>query len=85
MTEEEIGEPIMAVTLTAGDVLYFPRGFIHQGKTGNQHSLHVTLSTYQQTSWSDLLEKVLICVIIIGEASSKGGRKKDVLKRSPWI
>eukprot|EP00960_Hanusia_phi_P016547 487560-Hanusia_phi.AAC.1 len=32
MTEckDEIGEPILECTLEAGDLLYFPRGFIHQ-------------------------------------------------------
>ena len=33
----------------AGDVLYFPRGTIHQAETpaGVEHSTHLTLSTYQ--------------------------------------
>lgn len=57
-TEEEVGDPIMEVVLKAGDVLYFPRGFIHQARTEDQHSLHITLSTYQQTSWFDLIQKV---------------------------
>ena len=29
-TQEEIGEPILDTELVAGDVLYFPRGTIHQ-------------------------------------------------------
>lgn len=58
--QEEIGEPIMEVTLEAGDMLYFPRGYIHQGVTINgEHSLHVTVSMYQKHSWADLFEKLV--------------------------
>lgn len=58
--QEEIGEPIMEVTLEAGDMLYFPRGYIHQGVTiDGEHSLHVTISMYQKHSWADLFEKLI--------------------------
>lgn len=58
--QEEIGDPIMEVTLQAGDMLYFPRGYIHQGITiDGEHSLHVTISMYQKHSWADLFEKML--------------------------
>ncbi|XP_013141669.1 PREDICTED: bifunctional lysine-specific demethylase and histidyl-hydroxylase NO66 [Papilio polytes] len=59
-SEEEIGHPVMEVTLQAGDMLYFPRGFIHQGVTiDGEHSLHVTISMYQKQSWADLFERML--------------------------
>lgn len=58
--QHEIGEPILEVTLQAGDLLYFPRGFIHQGVTiEGEHSLHITVSMYQKHSWADLLEKMI--------------------------
>ncbi|KAM7132346.1 ribosomal oxygenase 2 isoform 3-T5 [Molossus nigricans] len=40
-----------------GDLLYFPRGTIHQADTppGLAHSTHLTISTYQNSSWGDLL------------------------------
>lgn len=58
--QEEIGAPIMEVTLEAGDMLYFPRGYIHQGVTiDGEHSLHVTVSMYQKHSWADLFEKLI--------------------------
>ncbi|XP_066488478.1 ribosomal oxygenase 1 [Tiliqua scincoides] len=58
--QEEIGEPILETILEAGDLLYFPRGFIHQGDClPDAHSLHITVSTYQRNSWGDLLEKLL--------------------------
>ncbi|XP_077302676.1 bifunctional lysine-specific demethylase and histidyl-hydroxylase NO66 isoform X2 [Arctopsyche grandis] len=59
-TPEEVGNPIMEVVLEAGDVLYFPRGFIHQATTiEGEYSLHVTISTYQKHSWADYFEKLL--------------------------
>lgn len=58
--QNEIGEPILEVTLEAGDMLYFPRGYIHQGITvDGEHSLHVTVSMYQKHSWADLFEKLI--------------------------
>lgn len=45
------------VTLEQGDLLYFPRGWIHQAVTsGAAVSHHVTLSTYQKHSYKALLE-----------------------------
>ncbi|KAL9696529.1 hypothetical protein quinque_016108 [Culex quinquefasciatus] len=59
-TQEEIGVPILEVTLEPGDLLYFPRGIIHQASTvPGHHSLHVTMSVYQKNSWADLLELYL--------------------------
>ncbi|TGZ55486.1 hypothetical protein CRM22_010396 [Opisthorchis felineus] len=59
-TQEEIGEPILTATLKPGDVLYFPRGYIHQAETSEDaHSLHLTISTYQKHSWGDFLSKLL--------------------------
>ncbi|XP_015114225.1 ribosomal oxygenase 1 [Diachasma alloeum] len=56
----ELGEPILDEILSAGDLLYFPRGTIHQGETlSDSHSLHVTLSVYQKNCWGDFLEKLV--------------------------
>ncbi|XP_020665844.3 ribosomal oxygenase 1 [Pogona vitticeps] len=59
-SQTEIGEPIIETILETGDLLYFPRGFIHQGDClPDAHSLHITVSSYQRNSWADLLEKLL--------------------------
>ena len=59
-SQSEIGEPILDTVVNAGDLLYFPRGTIHQGETiDDTHSLHITLSVYQKNSWGDFLEKLL--------------------------
>lgn len=55
--QSEIGEPMLDIVLEAGDLLYFPRGYIHQATTvPGHHSLHITLSVYQKHSYGDLLE-----------------------------
>ncbi|XP_054021894.1 ribosomal oxygenase 2 [Dryobates pubescens] len=55
--EHRIGSPTHEFTLKPGDLLYFPRGTIHQADTplGISHSTHVTISTYQNNSWGDFL------------------------------
>ncbi|KAL3919554.1 MAG: hypothetical protein SGILL_003700, partial [Bacillariaceae sp.] len=55
-------ERVLDVTLDEGDVLYMPRGWIHQActlKDDNQHSLHLTVSAMQQWAWIDLMEMVI--------------------------
>ncbi|NWS76486.1 RIOX1 oxygenase, partial [Crotophaga sulcirostris] len=60
LTQAELGEPVLEAVLEAGDLLYFPRGFIHQGDClPDAHSLHITVSSFQRNSWGDLLEKLL--------------------------
>ncbi|XP_016362393.1 bifunctional lysine-specific demethylase and histidyl-hydroxylase NO66 isoform X1 [Sinocyclocheilus anshuiensis] len=59
-SQDEIGQPIMDVVLEAGDLLYFPRGFIHQADClPDAHSLHLTVSSFQRNSWGDLLLKLM--------------------------
>lgn len=57
---EEIGEPTHDVVIEKGDLLYFPRGTVHQAETpqGMRHSTHVTISTYQHNSWGDYITSV---------------------------
>ncbi|XP_063696440.1 bifunctional lysine-specific demethylase and histidyl-hydroxylase NO66 [Culicoides brevitarsis] len=58
--QNEIGQPILDVVLEAGDMLYFPRGIIHQANTvPGCHSLHITLSVYQKQSYVDFFEYLL--------------------------
>ncbi|XP_055380472.1 bifunctional lysine-specific demethylase and histidyl-hydroxylase NO66 isoform X2 [Condylostylus longicornis] len=68
--QDEIGKPILEETLEAGNVLYFPRGTIHQANTvPGFHSLHITLSVYQKQSYADLFEKLF--PMILEEAIKK--------------
>jgi lysine-specific demethylase/histidyl-hydroxylase NO66 len=54
-------EPVLDVVLGPGDLLYMPRGWIHQACTTDRkgHSLHLTISAMQQWSWVDYLELLI--------------------------
>ena len=48
----EPGEPVHDLTLRAGDVLYFPRGWLHEALTSETDSLHITVGV-NVYSWLD--------------------------------
>lgn len=55
---EQFPTPKHAITLRAGDVLYMPRGMVHQGMTTpNTHSLHITFSANQMNAWADFMSR----------------------------
>ncbi|XP_025103445.1 ribosomal oxygenase 1-like [Pomacea canaliculata] len=59
-SQNEMANPILNVVLEAGDLLYFPRGTIHQASASeDEHSLHITFSCYQRNTWGDLLEQLV--------------------------
>ncbi|KAM7347054.1 bifunctional lysine-specific demethylase and histidyl-hydroxylase NO66 isoform 2-T3 [Cochliomyia hominivorax] len=75
-SQQEIGKPILEEVLEPGDVLYFPRGTIHQASTEpGYHSLHITLSVYQKQSFADLFEKMLPLMLQKAIASNVDLRK----------
>ncbi|XP_035735119.1 ribosomal oxygenase 1-like [Vespa mandarinia] len=82
--QSELGKPILDTVVEAGDLLYLPRGTIHQGETiDNSHSLHVTLSVYQKNSWGDFLEKLLPDALekaIANDSHFREGLPLDYLK-----
>lgn len=51
---KELGAPVAEIYLNAGDLLYLPRGYIHEVYTSESHSLHLTVGVYL-TKWSDLI------------------------------
>jgi ribosomal protein L16 Arg81 hydroxylase len=59
--EETLGEPQQTLRLEAGDLLYMPRGHVHQAATTDASSLHMTLGIYP-TQWVDLLQSALTAV-----------------------
>ncbi|KAM4620252.1 ribosomal oxygenase 2 isoform 2-T2 [Polymixia lowei] len=82
--ENSIGSPTHDIILKAGDLLYFPRGTIHQADTpeGVDHSTHLTLSTYQNMSWGDMLLDAfpsLLFDTIKSDISMRGGMPRGVL------
>jgi lysine-specific demethylase/histidyl-hydroxylase NO66 len=56
----DIGKPFMEIVLEPGDLLYFPRGLIHEACTqATEASTHLTVSTYQKTAWVDFMTAAL--------------------------
>ena len=54
----EPGDPVLDVTLRAGDMLYLPRGWLHQAMTSEAASLHLTIGVNVFT-WRDALREAL--------------------------
>jgi bifunctional lysine-specific demethylase and histidyl-hydroxylase NO66 len=52
------GEPVLDVTMRAGDSLYLPRGWLHQAMTSDTASLHMTVGVSVST-WLDALQSAL--------------------------
>jgi len=51
-------QPDFEVTLSPGDLLYLPRGFVHTAETGPGHSVHVTIGMTVYT-WIELVSELL--------------------------
>ncbi|MGZ3497571.1 MAG: cupin domain-containing protein [Vulcanimicrobiaceae bacterium] len=66
-----LGEPILEIDVHAGDLLYLPRGFMHEGKAGDGFSMHLTLGLYS-VKWFDVLK----------EALTEGGFNESFLRRT---
>ncbi|WP_431041214.1 JmjC domain-containing protein [Streptomyces sp. P1-3] len=50
---------VMEVRLEAGDCLYIPRGFYHEGSTGEDGSIHLSFSEGTEDAWVTLMHDVL--------------------------
>ncbi|GAB7186978.1 hypothetical protein ATKI12_6809 [Kitasatospora sp. Ki12] len=49
----------LEVTLHAGDCLYLPRGFYHEGTTADEGSVHIAFSDGVEDTWTQILHDVL--------------------------
>jgi lysine-specific demethylase/histidyl-hydroxylase NO66 len=52
------GKPQQQITLRAGDLLFIPRGHVHEASTGDESSLHLTLGV-NVYRWADLFKHAL--------------------------
>jgi ribosomal protein L16 Arg81 hydroxylase len=50
----ELGDPKLEFELNAGDIAYIPRGVVHEARSTEDVSLHVTVGVLSYT-WTDLL------------------------------
>jgi len=56
--DNECGQPVNELRLTAGDLLYIPRGFLHEAWTTDEPSTHITVGLHV-VRWLDLLSVAL--------------------------
>jgi cupin superfamily protein len=78
-TMGEPGDPVLDVTLQAGDTLYLPRGWLHEAKTSETDSLHITVGVNVYT-WTDAFRAALdSCAGEVGFRRSPGGEGADDL------
>ena len=66
------GEPVLDVTLRAGDTIYLPRGWLHQALTSGSDSLHITVGVNVRR-WIDEAR---------AELDAAGGRRSPSGRRS---
>ncbi|GFH08325.1 JmjC domain-containing protein [Haematococcus lacustris] len=59
LRQEELGELLLDITMKVGDVLYLPRGTVHQAEAQEQGSAHLTISTYQNWNWGALAQHMM--------------------------
>jgi hypothetical protein len=55
---DRLGTPTQEVFLQAGDLLYLPRGHVHEAFTSDRASLHLTVGV-NVSRWLDLLQQAL--------------------------
>jgi ribosomal protein L16 Arg81 hydroxylase len=58
VARELLGEPRHELRLNAGDLLYVPRGHVHEARTTDSSSIHVSISVRAYT-WSDLIAELV--------------------------
>jgi len=76
LSQDDLGSPILEVDMEPGDLIYMPRGTIHQGNClESDHSLHITISAYQLNSYTDLLEKLLPAALAVASQEDVEFRK----------
>ena len=65
------------LTLVPGDLLYLPRGTVHQALTpaGGAASLHLTVSVDRRQTWRDMLELGLMGALETAAANNLAFRR----------
>ena len=53
---------LKSIKLSKGNFMYIPRGFIHEAKCSNEHSIHITIGLFPLL-WTNLVSKYLEKVV----------------------
>ncbi|TKR70129.1 hypothetical protein L596_022189 [Steinernema carpocapsae] len=69
-------KPVFDDVIREGDLLYVPRGFIHQALTTKEHSLHITISVCRRNAFADMMDK------LVPEVLNQLAEKSATLRRS---
>jgi ribosomal protein L16 Arg81 hydroxylase len=59
ISEQGFGPSTATITLRAGDLLYIPRGQVHEALTGNEASLHLTVGIHV-FRWADFIAEAVV-------------------------
>ena len=68
-TLDELGEPMLDLTLTSGDCLYLPRGFPHAAETIDAASSHLTIGVLAIT-WQRAFRRAVDAAVAAGELTA---------------
>ncbi len=62
---DELGDPLLDITMRAGDCLYLPRGYPHAAETVDQHSDHLTIGVVAVT-WQRVVREAITAEVAAG-------------------
>lgn len=68
-TLDELGDPLLDLTLRAGDVLYLPRGYPHMAESLDELSDHLTIGLVSVT-WDRVVRKAVDAEVADGRMSA---------------
>lgn len=74
------GEPIDEFVLGQGDLLYIPRGYVHEARTTSEASIHLTVGVYVWR-WADLLSDAVL-VLAEGDPSLRKALPVGALQKA---
>ncbi len=66
---DELGDPLLDLTLRAGDVLYLPRGYPHMAESLDEPSDHLTIGLVSVT-WDRVIRKAVDAEVAAGRMSA---------------
>lgn len=66
---EELGDPLLDLTIRAGDCLYLPRGYPHAAETLDEHSDHLTIGLVAVT-WERMLRRAIDAEVAAGRLTA---------------
>ena len=70
--EEKMGPKSHEFTLRKGDLLYLPRGFVHEAQATDACSFHLTLGINRPASWGSVLERLTGSVLSLRRSLRPG-------------